>query len=134
MVLTEGVIPYLSTKDVGSLADDLREHAEFRYWIVDYSAPETIRFRRKAAQRLGMQNAPFLFEPKDYFGFFRDHGWGAKDIRYLPEEAQKLNRPFPLPRLWRWELRLRNFMTGGQSRRAFQKSTAYVLLQPLVVE
>jgi len=134
LVLTEGVIPYLSTKDVASLADDLKEHAQFRYWIVDYSSPETRRYRRKTAQKMGMHNAPFLFEPNDYFGFFRDHGWRAKDIRYLPEEAQKLNRPFPLPRLWRWQLRLRNFITGGHSRRAFQKSTAYVLLQPSVVE
>jgi len=132
LVLTEGVIPYLSTDDVGSLADDLRDHATFQYWIVDYSSPETTRFRRKAAQRMGMHNAPFLFEPNDYFSFFRDHGWRAKDIRYLPEEAQKCNRPFPLPRLWRWQLGLRNLITGGQSRRAFQKSTAYVVLQPLV--
>ena len=129
LVLTEGVIPYLSTEDVGLLADDLREHAAFQYWIVDYSSPETMRFRRKAAQRMGMQNAPFLFEPNDYFGFFRDHGWRANDIRYLPEEAQKLSRPFPLPRLWRWQLGLMNMITGGQSRRSFQKSTAYVLLQ-----
>ena len=87
-MLTEGVIPYLSTEDVASLADDIKGHAAFQYWIVDYSSPETRRFRRKAAQRMGMQNAPFLFEPKDYFGFFRDHGWRPEDIRYLPEEAQ----------------------------------------------
>ncbi len=134
LVLTEGVIPYLGAKDVGSLADDLREHAAFQYWIVDYSSPETMRYRRKAGRRMRMHNAPFLFEPKDYFGFFRDRGWRAKDIRYLPEEAQKLNRPFPLPRLWRWRLGLMNFITAGHSRRAFQKSTAYVLLQPSVVE
>ncbi len=134
LVLTEGVIPYLSTKDVASLADDLREHAAFQCWIVDYSSPETTRYRRKVARRMRMHNAPFLFEPKDYFGFFREHGWHAKDIRYLPEEAQKLNRPFPLPRLWRWQLMIRNFITGGRSQRAFQKSTAFVLLQPSPVD
>ena len=81
-----------------------------------------------------MQNAPFLFEPDDYFGFFCEHGWRAEDVRYLPEEAQKLSRPFPLPLLWRWQLGLMNIITVGHSRRAFQKSTAYVLLQPSVVE
>ncbi len=133
LVLTEGVIPYLSTKDVGSLADDLREHAAFHSWIVDYSSPETRRYRRKVARRMRMHNAPFLFEPEDYFGFFREHGWRAKDIRYLPEEAQKLNRPFPLPRLWRWQLMIRNFVTRGRSRRAFQKSSAFVLFEPSAV-
>ena len=36
LVLTEGVIPYLNAEDVASLADDLRRHAVFQYWIIDY--------------------------------------------------------------------------------------------------
>lgn len=130
LVLTEGVIPYLRAEDVASLADDLRRHSEFQYWVVDYSSPEARRFRRRAARRMGMQNAPFLFEPSDYFGFFREHGWRAEDIRYVPEEARKLDRAPPLPFLRRLRIRLMSFITGGRSRRAFLKSIAYVLLQP----
>jgi methyltransferase (TIGR00027 family) len=130
LALTEGVIPYLRVEDVASLADDLRGHAAFQYWIVDYSSPEARALRRRAGRKIQMQNAPFLFEPADYFGFFSEHGWRAEDIRYVPEEAHKLKRPVPLPFLWRWRVRLMSLIAGRRSRRALQKSTAYVLLRP----
>ena len=79
-----------------------------------------------------MQNAPFRFEPNDYFGFFREHGWRAEDIRYVPEEGQKLKRPAPLQFLWRWRIRLISFITGRRSQRAFQKSTAYDVVAAFV--
>ena len=47
---------------------------------------------------------------------------------YVPEEAQKLKRPAPLP--FRWRCRLMSFITGRRPQRAFQKSTACVLLRP----
>jgi methyltransferase (TIGR00027 family) len=36
LVLTKGVVPYLSVVDVASLAEDLNAHAAFPFWIVDY--------------------------------------------------------------------------------------------------
>jgi methyltransferase (TIGR00027 family) len=39
LVLTERVIPYLSTDEVGSLADDLKAQSTFRYWVIDYLSP-----------------------------------------------------------------------------------------------
>jgi hypothetical protein len=44
-----------------------------------------------------MQNAPFKFEPKDYYGFFARVGWRPRVIRYLAEEADGLNRPPAFP-------------------------------------
>ena len=37
-----------------------------------------------------MRNAPFQFLPEDWFGFFSAHGWRCKELRYLPEEAERL--------------------------------------------
>src|SRR5215475_5073174 len=34
LVLTEGVIPYLSEEEVGALASDLNKYPCFRYWVV----------------------------------------------------------------------------------------------------
>src|SRR5262249_49846825 len=68
LVLTEGVVPYLTETDVGALADDLRSQAVFRYWIVDYFSPYIRRYQRREIKKLRMANAPFRFEPKDYFG------------------------------------------------------------------
>jgi methyltransferase (TIGR00027 family) len=131
LVLTEGVIPYLSTEEVGLLADDLKAQRAFRYWIVDYLSPMTKRFRRRVGLRMQMQNAPFRFDPDDYFDFFRQHGWAAKDIRYIREEARKLNRPLKGPLALRLSLMLmRLFMTPSR-RDALSKSAAYVLLEPV---
>jgi len=38
-----------------------------------------------------MRNAPFQFNPKDWFAFFGEHGWRASEIRCISDEAN----PFP---------------------------------------
>ncbi len=93
LVLTEGVILYLSLEDAASLADDLRAQRNFQYWIIDYLSPHAMRWRKRQHGKLGMENAPFLFAPPDWFGFFHQHGWRESDIRYLSEEAERLKRP-----------------------------------------
>jgi methyltransferase (TIGR00027 family) len=130
LVLTEGVIPYLSTDEVALLADDLNAQRAFRYWIVDYLSPVTRRFRKRIGRRMAMQNAPFRFEPDDYFGFFRQHGWAPKDIRYLTDEAKKLNRPMQAPLAFRLSLKLMQALMTPSRRDAMGKSAAYVLLEP----
>jgi methyltransferase (TIGR00027 family) len=96
VILTEGVIPYLSNDQVASLADDLRVAESFRYWIVDYFAPMILRLVRWGAlARRHMRNAPFLFDPDDATSFFHHHRWNERETRYLVVEAEKLGRPFP---------------------------------------
>ena len=77
LVLTEGVVPYLSEADVAELADDLRQAEKVRFWITDYFSPEAIKFGAKLRRRF-MRNAPFQFAPKDWFGFFAARGWKAQ--------------------------------------------------------
>jgi methyltransferase (TIGR00027 family) len=60
LVLTEGVIPYLTNQDVADLADDLRQIEKIGFWITDYFSPEAIRFGEKMRARF-MRNAPFQF-------------------------------------------------------------------------
>ena len=66
LVLTEGVIPYLTNQDVADVADDLRQIEKIGFWITDYFSPEAIRFGEKMRARF-MRNAPFQFNPKDWF-------------------------------------------------------------------
>lgn len=130
LVLTEGVILYLPPEEVTALARDLRSHSAFRYWIVDYFGPETYRYRRRKGMTKVMQNAPFLFEPADFFGFFRERGWQPKVTRYLAEEAEQLHRPllFPWPfRLW---IQLVTFFLPAEKRAAMKRFMGYVLMEP----
>jgi methyltransferase (TIGR00027 family) len=129
LVLTEGVAPYLTEADVGELADDLKTAEKVRYWIVDYFSPEAIRFGEKARARF-MRNTPFRFSPKDWFGFFGQHGWRPREVRYLLEEAERLGRPIPLPLLLKvWVRLLRPFVSRARRAR-MRQFAAYVLLIP----
>ncbi|MGH9562222.1 MAG: class I SAM-dependent methyltransferase, partial [Terracidiphilus sp.] len=66
LVLTEGVVPYLSEDQAASLADDLRAMAHARYWVLDYFSPEVVKYRGRNGMHRHMQNAPFKFAPDDW--------------------------------------------------------------------
>jgi methyltransferase (TIGR00027 family) len=128
LVLTEGVAPYLTEADVAELADDLKA-VKGRYWIIDYFSPEAIRFGEKARARF-MRNTPFRFSPKDWFGFFDQHGWRPREVRYVLEEADRLGRRIPLPFLLKvWVRVLRPFISRARRAR-MRQFAAYVLLIP----
>lgn len=128
LILTEGVLPYLSEGEVGSLANDLNKLDRVGFWIVDYNSPETFRFRKQMNRH--MRKAPFKFIPKDWFGFFSEHGWQAGEIRYLAEESERLRRPIPLPRLIKVFAMIRSLFLSQEKHRASKRFAAYVLLQP----
>jgi methyltransferase (TIGR00027 family) len=127
LVLTEGVVPYLTNDAVGALADDLRQ-LRGASWIVDYISPEASQFRKKMRLMRHMQAAPFLFEPADWFAFFAAHGWQPAVTTYLAPEGRRLGRPAPLPRWLRLLLRLQRVL--GPRRDGFGRSMGYVVLRP----
>lgn len=127
LVLTEGVIPYLSEQEVGALASDLRKYPCFRYWVADYFSTAIRKYRQAQSKRI-LENAPFKFAPEDYFGFFLSHGWQAKDVRYIANAAQKLGRPAPT---WvRVMFALRGMFLSPAARVQRKNSMAYVLFEP----
>ena len=129
LVLTEGVVPYLTDVDVAKLADDLKDAEKVRFWIIDYFSPEAIRYGKKMRARF-MRKAPFRFAPKDWFGFFDQHGWRARDVRYISEEAERLGRPIPLPFLLKLWVRLAGAFIPRARRERMKRFAAYVLLIP----
>jgi len=128
LVLTEGVVPYLSIEEGGSLADDLRTLDHTCYWVAEYFSPEVIRYRERLMGQK-MHNAPFRFKPKDWFGFFAEHGWHPKETRYLAEEARRLHRSIQLPFLSRVILTVRGVLASNERRVAFRRSVAYVMFE-----
>jgi methyltransferase (TIGR00027 family) len=130
LILTEGVIPYLDNAAVASLADALRSMSRARFWIVDYFSAESLKYRRRAHVNRAMQNAPFKFAPGDWFAFFREHCWEVRQIRYFPEEAQRLARPMPLPPHLRLLMRISRLWVSHERRDAFRRFGGYALLEP----
>jgi methyltransferase (TIGR00027 family) len=128
LILTEGVVPYLSVEEAGPLAEDLKTLDHACYWIVEYFSPEVIQYRERLMARK-IQNAPFKFKPKDWFGFFEEHGWHCKEARYLAEEAKRLHRPIRSPLFTRMILTIRGLLASGKRRAALRRSAAYIVLE-----
>jgi methyltransferase (TIGR00027 family) len=132
LILTEGVVSYLSVEDVASLADDLRALDHIDGWIVEYFSSELMKYRGRRRVRWNMQNAPFKFTPPDWFAFFASHGWQSKRIGYLAEEAERFGRPIRLRGILGAIMAVRSVFISKERREAFRKFQAYVLLAPKV--
>jgi methyltransferase (TIGR00027 family) len=130
VVLTEGVVPYLTTEVVGELARDLRALPQVQDWIVDYFSAETVRRRAKLTKKSQLANAPFQFAPEDWFGFFAARGWQAADVRYIVEEAEKLGRPFVWPLPVRVIMATIGRFAPPERKAAMRRFAGYVLLKP----
>ena len=126
LVLTEGVTPYLSNEAVAALAKDLRAQEHFKYWILDYFSSRISRFMRSGRFGRKLRNAPMQFHPDDWTDFFQKQGWGLKTFRSLPEEGERLGRPFVSP----WWSKVIRLMTSKKRLREIRKMFGYALLEP----
>jgi methyltransferase (TIGR00027 family) len=130
LILTEGVIPYLSNDDAASLADALRSMRHARFWIVDYLSALAVNFRRRKRIKRAMGNAPFKFAPGDWFEFFQQHGWRVMELRYYPEEAARYARPVPLPLAARLMLSVSRLWRDEKRREGIGRFGGYAMLEP----
>jgi methyltransferase (TIGR00027 family) len=124
LVLTEGVLPYLTPDQVSELAEDLFEQANIHYWIADHISPMVYKYLQNQKRTQQMKNAPFLFFPPDWFGFFESRNWKPDRIEYIPELALKLGRKSPNP----WWAKLIGFFAGAKMREQFMKSSGYMIM------
>ena len=125
LVLTEGVVPYLTVEQTGTLADDLIATPNINYWVVDYFSAEAMRMLSRSSMQQRLGNAPFQFFPPDWYAFFRQHGWQPKQMRYLADEATKVGRRMPLP----WVFRLMMKLVSRARQQASTRWSGYALLE-----
>ncbi len=130
LILTEGVIPYLTVEDVGILAGELKSMRHISYWIVEYLSPEAIKFRGRSRIARMTKNAPFKFKPADWFAFFQQQGWRPKELRYLVEEGERLKRPAKPPLALKTVILLRMLFLSKKRRAEFKKLAGYALMEP----
>ena len=94
LVLTEGLLVYLSSDEVAALAVDLHGHSSIAWWLTDVSSPRALAMMRHLWGPL-LKNAEFKFGPADSATFFREVGWRESIYRSSAEEARRLNRSAP---------------------------------------
>lgn len=131
LILTEGVVVYLSLADAGALADDLRRMQHISGWIIDYFSPTAIAYREREGLDARMENAPFKFKPTDWFGFFAERGWQPKFKRFFADEAERRGRPMPVPRWLTLLVRITSAFAPKERIKAHREFAGYFLLEPV---
>ncbi len=94
LILTEGLLIYLSAEEVAALARDLAAGSHFQRWIMDLGSPGLLRMmQRTTGKQLSKVGAPFKFGPAEGPAFFAPHGWEPLEVKGLLKTATQFKRP-----------------------------------------
>jgi len=97
LVVSEGLIVYLTPDEVGALARDLAAIPSFEKWIIDMASPGLLRMMQKEMGDRLPAGTELKFAPEQGPEFFLPHGWRPREVRTLLKTASRLRRlPFPL--------------------------------------
>lgn len=112
LVVTEGLLIYLTPEQVSGLARDLHQPPSFRWWLIDIASPRLLKMMKKYwGRNLEAGNAPFQFGPAEGTKFFEPAGWRESEFRSTIVEARRLQREMRMMWLWRALGRLRSRAT-----------------------
>jgi len=126
LVLSEGLLVYLTPEQVASLATDLHAQPSFREWLIDLASPQLLKRMTKTwGDKLEEARAPFLFGPAEGTDFFRPLGWREAHYRSTWEEAARLKRT--MKGAWLWNLLGK--LSSKKAREGFKRFSGYVLLE-----
>jgi methyltransferase (TIGR00027 family) len=100
LIITEGLLIYLSPDEVGVLAKDLAAPPGFKRWALDLVSPGLLRMMRKRiGSQLNRASAPFKFGPEEGPEFFIPYGWRPGEVRSIAKTALRTGRAPLLLRL-----------------------------------
>ncbi|MGC1618398.1 MAG: SAM-dependent methyltransferase [Candidatus Acidiferrum sp.] len=92
LIISEGLLIYLTPEDVAGLAKDLAAPPSFQSWILDIASPGLLRMLAKRLSKQLLHAAPFKFAPPEGPNFFIPCGWKPVDVRSLLKNAARLKR------------------------------------------
>lgn len=93
LILSEGLLIYLTGDEVGALARDLSAPLSFQRWVVDIASPGLLKLLQKnIGRQLSGAGAPLKFGPPEGPGFFEPAGWKPVDVRSPLQAAARFKR------------------------------------------
>lgn len=96
LIVTEGLLTYLTDEEVASLALDLWAQKSFKRWVFDMSSPAVLEIiQKEMGPVLKEGNAVFQFAPEEGEYFFYRYGWKVIESRSKLVTAAALNRLSP---------------------------------------
>jgi methyltransferase (TIGR00027 family) len=93
LVITEGLLVYLSPEQVGELARDLAEHPSIRSWVIDLVSPGLLQMLQGTiGNRLRESGSAMKFGPADGPEFFMPFGWKPAVVCSILKAAARHKR------------------------------------------
>lgn len=93
LIISEGLVLYLTAEEVGSIATDLASHEPFHYWLLDLASPPLLKMmQKKMGKAFDEAAAPFKFAPPEGPEFFSKFGWQPTSARSMFHTAGELKR------------------------------------------
>ena len=97
LVVSEGLLVYLTEPQVTSLARALHAQPSIRWWLSDIASPLLLKFMARTwGKAVNEGNAPFRFGIDDRPAFFAPLGWREIAFRSMMDESRRLKREMRL--------------------------------------
>ena len=96
LVVSEGLLTYLTEEEVAALANDLAAQTAFQHWILDLASPALLKMlAKKLGAPLDQAGIPLKFAPQAGPEFFTRCGWKPEEVHSIIHAAAKIKRlPF----------------------------------------
>ena len=126
LVISEGLLVYLTPEQVAGLATELHEQTSFRWWLIDLGSPALLKMMAQTwGKAVAAGNAPFRFAPPEGTAFFQPYGWREAEYRSMWEESRRLKRTMRFAWLWN----LVGKLATKARREQFRRFSGIVLLE-----
>jgi len=125
LIITEGLLVYLSDEDVSNLASDLHSQLNFNWWIMDLISPVlrdwllNNNFRNFNDDGIRMQ-----FAPEEGAEFFRRFGWQEDLVCSVRKEAKRLKRQMPNA----WLYGILSVLSSQKRREFFSRLDSFFII------
>lgn len=92
LILSEGLLVYLSQEEVLELAHDLAAQPGFREWAIDIVSPGLLQMLQRNLTQLSEAGHPLKFGPPEGPEFFVHAGWKPAEVYSILKTAAEIKR------------------------------------------
>lgn len=125
LVITEGLLIYLTLDEVAALAQDLHAMAHFQRWTADVLSQELLEWLlERQFKKFATGPVRMHFAPPGGVAYFERFGWRAHTVRRITLESRRLKRQ--MPRAWLY--RILGSLSPKHVRERYAKLESYFLL------
>lgn len=94
LIITEGVIGYLTPEQASILSRSIYAIPSFQYWIMDFSQGKMRnQYRKEIKEKL--KHTPLKFKADNQIAFFCNDGWKVSSNIYILDEADRIGKRLP---------------------------------------